>query len=144
MRSGRSALVSVLVCAASAGPARAEPPSVTPAATPPATEARAPEVPRAALERSSMPLTSRLARDTVARALEVAGHPGARRGLASLSSRVRTAALLPQLTVRALRTTDQALRLSPTLDEPDRYSESGGAGLWLEARLTWQLDRLVY
>jgi hypothetical protein len=80
----------------------------------------------------------------VAAALRVARYPAVRAELESLRARTRSAALLPQLSLRASHSTDQTLRLTPTLDAPDRFSQSGGAGVVLEARLSWQLDRLIY
>jgi hypothetical protein len=34
--------------------------------------------------------------------------------------------------------------LSPTLDDPLRYTQTGGADLFFEASLTWRLNRLVF
>jgi hypothetical protein len=64
--------------------------------------------------------------------------------LASLRSRSRTSAVLPELRLGAGRSTDQSVRLSPTSDDPYRYTQAGGADLWLEARVSWQLDRLLF
>ncbi|HEY5373943.1 MAG TPA: hypothetical protein VIK01_09650 [Polyangiaceae bacterium] len=89
-------------------------------------------------------LTPRLARGTVRRALASAGYLDARTRLTSLSARSRSSAALPELRLRALRTTGQTLRLTPTTDDPYRYSTAGAAELAFEARLTWHLDRLVF
>src|SRR5450631_1843773 len=89
-------------------------------------------------------LTPRLARGTVRRALASAGYMDARTRLTSLSARSRNSAALPELRLRALRTTGQTLRLTPTTDDPYRYSTAGAAELAFEARLTWHLDRLVF
>jgi hypothetical protein len=89
-------------------------------------------------------VTSRLAREAIAAALRASGFPAERRALESMASRARTSAALPELWLRASRSTDQSLRLSPTLDDPAHYSELGGAGILLEARLMWHLDRLVF
>jgi hypothetical protein len=89
-------------------------------------------------------VTPDLARRAVAVALAVAGHPGVRRRLASMAARVRTAAVLPEVWLRAARTTDDALHLAPTVDDPYHYTESGGVAWWLEARLVWHLDRLQF
>lgn len=116
-------------------PARAEPPA--PGPTPP--------TPRAARDVAPPPLvTSRLAREAISAALRASGYPEARRDLASMATRARTSAALPELWLRASRSTDQTLRLSPTVDDPAHYSELGGAGVLLEARLIWHLDRLAF
>ena len=61
-----------------------------------------------------------------------------------MAARARTAAVLPELFLRAARTTDDSLRLSPTIDDPYHYTSLGGAGLWIEGRLVWHFDRLVF
>ena len=52
--------------------------------------------------------------------------------------------MLPTLRLRAARTTDESLRLTPTIDDPYRYTQAGGTSLLFEARLDWKLDRLVF
>jgi hypothetical protein len=51
---------------------------------------------------------------------------------------------MPDLAVRVARNTDESLRLSPTLDEPYHYTAAGGVGWWIDTRLTWHFDRLVF
>src|SRR6185436_1363756 len=87
---------------------------------------------------------SALLQNTVAAALRAAGNAETRRALASMAARTRSAALLPELSVRAARSTDDSLRLSPTVDDPYRYTALGGAGTWLDARLAWHFDRLLF
>ncbi len=77
-------------------------------------------------------------------ALSVVGAAAERRHLDSLSSRARASALLPELRLRAVRNTDQALRLVPTTDDPYRVTQADGAGLSLEASATFRLDRLLF
>lgn len=89
-------------------------------------------------------VTSALARDAVRAALRAAGFPEARDRSDRMVRRIGLSALLPILTFRVARSTDQSLRFSPTLDDPYRYSESGGAGWWVEGRATWHLDRLLF
>jgi hypothetical protein len=91
-----------------------------------------------------LPLTPRLARETVSAAFRAAGSSAAREHILSMAARARSSALLPELYLRISRSTDDSLRSSPTLDDPYRYYAAGGAGLWLEARLAWHLDRLVF
>jgi len=89
-------------------------------------------------------LTPELARGTVRAALRAGGSGRARMRLDSLESRARSSAALPELSLRAARSTDESLRLTPTVDDPYRYSQAGGTSLLFEARLGWKLDRLVF
>jgi hypothetical protein len=89
-------------------------------------------------------VTPSFARETVRAALRASGFGDAERNLANMASRARTAGLLPELWLRAARTTDDSLRLSPTADDPYNYTQVGGAGWWLEARLVFHLDRLLF
>ena len=89
-------------------------------------------------------LTSRLARGAVRHALASAGYLTARSRLASLGTRARSSAVLPELGLRTLRSSGQLLRLTPTTDDPYRYTQAGTSELSIEARLTWHLDRLVF
>ena len=52
--------------------------------------------------------------------------------------------MLPELGLRTLRSSGQLLRLTPTTDDPYRYTQAGTSELSIEARLTWHLDRLVF
>jgi hypothetical protein len=89
-------------------------------------------------------LTPRLARSAVRRALLSAGYLDVRTRLGSLAARSRSSAALPELRLRALHSTGQTLRLTPTTDDPYRYTQAGTSELAFEARLTWHLDRLVF
>lgn len=62
----------------------------------------------------------------------------------SLAARSRASAALPELRLRAVRTTNESASLSPTQYDPYRYTEGGTTGHWYEARMTWHLDRLVF
>ena len=62
----------------------------------------------------------------------------------AVASRARTAAILPELRLRASRTADEGQSLSPTAYDPQRTTTTGGTSIWLEARATWRLDRLVF
>jgi hypothetical protein len=115
-----------------------EPPKKTndPAATPPT----APD----ALQLPAALLTPRLARGAVRHALAEAGYLNTRARLASLGTRARSSAALPEVGLRTSHTSGQTLRLTPTNDDPYRYVQAGTSELSLEARLTWHLDRLVF
>jgi len=119
------------------GPPKKEPdPAPAPAAVAP-TVAAASVAPAA-------PSISKLARGAIRHALECAGYIGARTRLESLAARARSSAVLPELGVRTLRSSGQLLRLTPTSDDPYRYTQAGTSELTIEARLTWRLDRLVF
>jgi hypothetical protein len=104
--------------------------------------ARAPAVARPRIVELS--LSPMLARAALRVALRTAGFPESRARLYSLRSRARSSAILPTLRLRAARTTDESLRLTPTIDDPYRYTQAGGASLLFEARLDWKLDRLIF
>ncbi len=89
-------------------------------------------------------VTPLLARGAVLAALRAARYPEKLAALGSMASRVRTSALLPELWLRAVRTHDDSLSLSPTAGDPYHFSQVGGVGYFLEARLVWHLDRLVF
>lgn len=61
-----------------------------------------------------------------------------------VASRARASALLPELRLRVTRLLDEARALAPTEYDPDRVTATGGSSLWLEARATFRLDRLVF
>lgn len=87
---------------------------------------------------------SAFARRLVRAALRVRGALRADDRLDGLASRSRASSALPELTLRAVRSTDESLRLSPSGTYVNDYTQTGGAGLLLEARATWKLDRLVF
>jgi hypothetical protein len=93
---------------------------------------------------SELPVNPAVARAAVQAALQRARllDPDAR--IDALASRARSSALLPELRVRASRTVDEGQTLSPTEYDPARTTASGGVSLWLEARATWRLDRLLF
>ena len=110
-------------------------------------DASAPPGPRRAFpraERALPPLRPRDARAAVYAAQDAARVHAAMARVDGLASRARWSALLPRLRLRATRLVDESTSLSPTSYDPGRTTASGGASLWLEARTTWQLDRLVF
>jgi hypothetical protein len=62
----------------------------------------------------------------------------------AIVARARSSALLPELRLRISRLVDEAENLAPAEYDPERRTASGGTSLWLEARATWRLDRLVF
>jgi hypothetical protein len=130
-----------------ATPPHAPPTSSTqaPAASAPVASVPAPSAPAAPpLTFRQVRLLSEFSRRATVVALGVAGVAAERRRLDSLSSRARASALLPELRLRAVRNTDQALRWVPTADDPTRVTQADGAGLILEGSATFRLDRLLF
>lgn len=84
-----------------------------------------------------------LVEGTLRAALRASGRALALARLRELSSRSRWSAVLPTLTLRAARATDESLRIQPTSDIY-QATQTGSADLVLEARATWKLDRLVF
>lgn len=62
----------------------------------------------------------------------------------SMASRARASGALPEVRLRAMRTIDQSGRVTLTDSDPSHYTETGAATNWLEARLTFRLDRLIF
>ena len=89
-------------------------------------------------------VTPQIARAAVNAALRSAHLEAPEQRLDALASRARASALLPELRVRATRLVDEAQNLSPTEYDSARTTASGGESIWLEARATWRLDRLVF
>jgi hypothetical protein len=89
-------------------------------------------------------ITPLVARTAVRAALRRANllDPGAR--LDALASRARTSAVLPELRLRVARIVDDGQSLMPTEYDPTRVTATGGTTLWLDARATWRLDRLLF
>jgi hypothetical protein len=85
-----------------------------------------------------------LARAALAAALRVQGSAHELRRLDSMASRSRAAASLPEVRLGAGTSRDESLRLTPTLNDPARFTRDGGRDLWLEARLTWRLDSAIF
>jgi hypothetical protein len=89
-------------------------------------------------------LVGRLAREAVAAAASAHGLAAHERALDGAAARARTSAALPELRLRAARSRDEALRLTPTTEDPYRFSLAGGTGTLLEAQATFRLNRLVF
>jgi hypothetical protein len=89
-------------------------------------------------------VTPQIARAAVSAALRHARLEAPEKRLDALATRARTSALLPELRVRATRLVDEAQSLAPTEYDATRTTATGGESLWLEARATWSLDRLVF
>ncbi len=121
-------------------PAPAQRPAPAPASPAPPSSPSPPAEPPPPIPQ----LTPRLARGAIRHALLEAGYLSMRSRLASLAARARSSAALPEVGLRTLHSSGQTLRLTPTSDDPYRYTQAGTSELALEARLTWHLDRLVF
>jgi hypothetical protein len=63
----------------------------------------------------------------------------------AIVARAHLSAVLPETRLRAMRLVDEQGHTDTTpATDAVRYYDYGGASLWLEARLTWRLDRLLY
>jgi len=113
----------------------AVPPAVAPV-TPPENVELAPLISAAEL--------SRLAREAVFVALRANGARVRQQELDRVASRARVSAALPELRLRGQRSDDESLRLTPSTEDPYRYSVAGGRDWLLEAQLTFRLGRLVF
>jgi len=116
------------------------PVAVLPEAAVPQTEA--PREP--AVSDADVFVTPNMARLAIAAALEHAGLDQSTSRVDRLAARARTSALLPELRLRVTRQLDDAQVLSPTEYDPDRVTATVKASLWLEARATFKLDKLVF
>jgi hypothetical protein len=87
---------------------------------------------------------SALARGALAAARLAERSPERERALDGIASRARLSALLPEVRVRAARTRDESLRLTPTTDDPYRFTLAGGDALVLEGAMTFRLTNLLF
>ena len=136
---GMIAVVGLALDRIATGPVHAisERPAVLPAPDPP--KDRGPPA------EGHLPLDPALARATVAAAWRAAGLGVDDARIDAIVARARLSAALPETRLRAMRLVDQRDRVDTTAASGDaRYYDYAGANLWLEARLTWRLDRLLY
>ena len=108
-----------------------------------AVEAGQPDQPSTALPRDLV-LSSKLIARLLRRALALDGSQRRGRRLAALADRSKSSGWLPELSLRAGRSTDQSLRLTPTSSDPYRYTQSDGSDLYGEVKLSWKLDRVLF
>jgi hypothetical protein len=110
----------------------AEPPAPSPVAP-------APAMPDAAALR----VTSKLARSCVQAAWRAHGWAGDQ-DLDRMDTRSRWSAALPEVRLRVARGWDESFRLTPTDSDPYRSQETSGTSRWLEGRLIWRLNRVMF
>jgi len=89
-------------------------------------------------------LLGRLARDALAAAQNAHGAVAFAREVDSAATRARTSAVLPEIRLRAVRSRDAALHLTPTVDDPYHSTFADGDGVLLEAQATFRLNRLIF
>jgi len=95
---------------------------------------------------SYLPATPDVARQAVTEAWRVAGLGSNDASLDAMASRARWSALLPETRFRVLRhatdSTHATTTDSSTMETP--YYAYDSNSLWLEGRMTWHLDRLLF
>ncbi len=118
------------------GAAPRPPPTPTSTSTPtPAASAMAPRL-------IVTPLT---ARSCVAAAWRASGLGVDDARIDAIVARARLSAVLPETRLRVMRRFDDTSRTdTSTTTDTQRLYDTTGANLWLEARFTWRLDRLLY
>lgn len=124
----------------------AAPPRLPAALAQPAAAAPARQTRPLAAHAASEPLarlSPRLARDAVRAALAFQRLDQDERW-SSMAARSRSRAALPELGLRGGTSSDASLRFAPIASDPARVTRSGARDLWLEARLTWRLDRALF
>lgn len=89
-------------------------------------------------------LDSALARATLAAATRVWDSAASPAALDSMLSRSHSSASLPEVRLAAGTSRDQSLRLTPTINDPAKFTQDGGRDLWFEARLTWHLEHVLF
>jgi hypothetical protein len=102
--------------------------------------------PRAPAPASSGPsrlVTLSIARRAVAAAWKTAGLGADDAIIDSMIARAKTSALLPEARVRAMRLVVDKSQVNAVPDTTGTY-DALGTNLWLELRLTWRFERLLY
>jgi hypothetical protein len=114
-------------------------PPVPPAASQP------PAVPDPELDVLRVPprVTPTVARKAVVAAWRASGLGIDDARIDSMVARSRASALLPETRLRAMRVLNDTSKVDAIPDTTGTYL-AVGANLWLEARLTWRLDRLLF
>jgi hypothetical protein len=89
---------------------------------------------------------AKLARETVAAAERAQGLHSGEQAIDDLEARARRSALLPDLRLRALHGRDDLVRVDTLASGavPQRSYDSDGARFWVEGRVQWRFDRLLY
>ena len=108
---------------------------------PPTTPAPAP-VPAPVVLPPRVVVTAAVARRAVAAAWRASGLGVDDARIDSMIARARASALLPEARLRAMRVLNDTSKVDAIPDTTGTYL-AVGANLWLEARLTWRLDRVL-
>jgi hypothetical protein len=88
-----------------------------------------------------------IARACVAAAWRTAGLGVDDRRIDAMIARAHSSAVLPEMRLRVMRLFDEATHTTTSatlVSDGTNVYDATGAKLWLEARLTWHLDRLLY
>ncbi|WP_394832703.1 hypothetical protein LVJ94_39985 [Pendulispora rubella] len=111
---------------------------------PPRLENAAAMAPSGTFSAASLPVTRDVARAAVLAAWRSAGLGAGDGRMDDMATRARWSALFPEARMRVARAFDESARIDSTASGGPRTTDSAGANLWLEARLTWRLDRILY
>jgi hypothetical protein len=117
------------------GPAQARPPSADAGSQAPAAPAP-PPLPQ-------LVVTPLLARQAVAAAWRTSGIGADDARIDSMISRARESAALPEMRLRVMKVVNDSSQIGVIPTDTSTY-DIAGANLYLEGRLTWRLDRLLY
>jgi hypothetical protein len=136
---GVLAVVGIALDRIAAGPVHAIADPTPPLPTSASTKERAPPL------AAPIQLDPALARATVAAAWRAVGLGVDDAKIDAIIARAHQSAALPETRLRAMRLVNETGHVDSTTTTNDiRYYDAAGANLWLEARLTWRLDRLLY
>ncbi len=94
-------------------------------------------------EPSRLRVTPQVARMAVAAALRVVGAENRVGMIASMTTRARWSGLIPSLSFHLARREVDQQRLDSG-ERGEKYGASRGDSTWVEGRLTWKFDRLVF
>jgi hypothetical protein len=120
------------------------PPSPSPSPSPSASPSPSPPPPPPP-RRAPLPVTPAVARSCVVAAWRASGLGADDARIDAMIARARQSAVLPEARFRAMRLVDSSAKTdTTTTTDTQRLYDAAGANLWLEARLTWRLDRLIY
>jgi hypothetical protein len=120
-------------------PPAPDPPPLT-LLPPPAPSAPAPPPP---VDPSRVVITPSVARRAVAAAWRTSGLGVDDARIDSMVARARASAALPEARFRAMRVVLDGSHAGVIPEDTSTY-DTAGADMWLEGRLTWRLDRLLY
>jgi hypothetical protein len=127
--------------------AKSRPPPLLPDPAPPTAAPPSPPAPLPSpplpVEQTRVVVTPGVARRAVAAAWRASGLGIDDARIDSMVARARASAALPEARFRAMRVVLDGSQAGVIPEDTNTY-ETAGADMWLEGRLTWRLDRLLY